>query len=367
MHPYKSTWLKAHRELVKTADGVKIDFSSGIFSNSLGHNNKFIAAAILKQLKLGFTNTYRHPTAIREQYIEKLKGFTGAYQVFLFSTGAEACEAARRMMIANGDGSYNLCKMRDGFHGRTRGVIDDGYMNILDHPRAQLRKGEYMEIQNRSQSAGLFLEPYRPYDASWYPEIWLQLVRAEFRQIAMDEIQAGFYRTGREFGFYHYKNFYPDYIILGKAIANGYPLSAVCVLREDWIFTEDEYTSTYGGNPLACAAGLAALELYRAQQQEIIDMAKKFEQRIFGLHELAQGKGACMAVKCNNEEATVEACFNRGLIVIPTGKGWIKLAPPLTSRENYLLKGIKILKGVLDEDKTYRDPDETSGSDDLPF
>lgn len=334
IHPYQSKWIRAENELVDTEHGVKIDFSSAIFNTNLGHANVAVADAIAKQLGMGFTNTYRHPTDVRERYIEALQKFFGAKKAYLFSTGAEAVEAAFLMASVENRQLKPIAMVEDGFHGKTMGS---------NNYKGRAWNIKRTDVTKTNLCDCLILEPYRPYDAHWHPDSFLKMVRQDYKTIIFDEVQSAFYRTGSRLAYTQYPDFQPDYVVLGKAMGNGFPMSAVLRFCED-PHPGVDYTSTYGGNPLACAAGLAVINQFN-KNDFLIETKAELMANLLG--QVAQGRGMCLALELGSkEDLFVKTCFERGVIVIPTGKGWVKLAPPLTIRFEKLLSGLRVIRGA---------------------
>ena len=348
MDVYQSKWLKAKRELVKTEAGVKVDFSSGIFTSNLGHDNHLVKMAIIEQLNKGFTCTYQHPTEIRERYLAELETAFQAKAVLLFTTGAEACEAAYRIMREYSN-KPTLALMKEGFHGKTRGVLQGAGNHFrINHPT-----GSCFIPKSLGVICGMMIEPYRPYDAAWYPLPWISKINNIANLICVDEVQAGFYRCGTLLASDHYHSIKKDLVVIGKSMGNGFPMSAVLIRRKqlaDFVANRrDDYTSTFGGNPLACAAGSAALEQYlKLDTDELLKKSAAMKEEL----PEHNGCGFCFAIDCKDltsERRVVKEIFAQGVIVIPTGKGWIKLAPPVTSRLEYLVYACKIIKRTVRE------------------
>ena len=176
--------------------------------------------------------------------------------------------------------------------------------------------------------------------------------------LIVDEIQSGFGRTGKKFAYEHYNDLHPDILVVGKGQGNGFPVSAICCngkAAETLRSYHDEFSSTHGGNPVACAAGLAVIEYF--EKEGVIRQA---EQKGHILHDWLEvlcplehrGIGMVAAILTETtEQATmiVERCRDRGLLLVHTGKASVKMGPPLTITVEQLVAGVKILGEVIRE------------------
>lgn len=330
-----------------------IDFSSGgAFCESLGINNRKIIERLAHQIISGpGLNTYRFKTEIQEAYIERLCKFTGFEHAVMFSSGAEATEAAWKVM--------RLYKSKDGilgldgaFHGKTLG--------------AQIMAGKMPDYRygDPAAAAGVIMEPYAPLTAQFHNEKEIEhynRVRADFDlMLTIDEIQGGFYRTGGLFGHNHYyeneANLDPDLVTIGKAAFNGFPASAL--LGPKWMDDPKfDLTSTHGGNPMACAVGLAVIEYIEENDIEgkVMHAGNMLGDSLSMMMDgelLYNHKGmlAALIFKDAGEAMwVVIECKARGLLLIPTGHHTVKIAPALTISSNQLHDGLMILAEVLNE------------------
>jgi 4-aminobutyrate aminotransferase-like enzyme len=218
--------------------------------------------------------------------------------------------------------------------------------------------------------AAFIVESFQGWGALFYPADYIQEMRrfsaANRSLLIFDEIQAGFGRTGKLFA-YEYYDVEPDLVICGKAISGSVPLSAV-LGRADLIDLDPTYTSTHGGHPLACAAGLANIEIF--ERENLIAEAKRKEAVV--LAELARwkerfphrvgrvlGKGLLFGVfitRPGSDELDVpfvdriiERALYKGVFSIRTGRGTIKLGPPLNIPDDALVEGLRVYEEAIAE------------------
>jgi 4-aminobutyrate aminotransferase-like enzyme len=213
---------------------------------------------------------------------------------------------------------------------------------------------------------GFMLETFQGWGAVFYPKDFVQAIENFCRKngilLAFDEMQAGFGRTGKKFGFQHYE-VTPDLICTGKGMGGGVPLSGVIGRAEIMDLPEvGNMSSTHSANPLVCAAGLAVLEELESRnlvaeaerkgklfREALESIQKQFPDRISWI----LGNGMIMAVLFQDPTTgkadgpftsrVAERCMQKGVLVVHTGRESIKLGPPLTITDKALLEGIAVL------------------------
>ena len=220
--------------------------------------------------------------------------------------------------------------------------------------------------------SGFMLETFQGWGAVFYPNDFVKAIEAICRKynilLTFDEMQAGFGRTGRNFGFQHY-HVSPDLICVGKGMGGGVALSGV-IGRGDVMDLPEvgNMSSTHSANPLVCAAGLAVLQeletrdlvneadrkgkLFRAELERVKNL---FPDRITWI----LGEGMIMAMLFQNPitleadgvfaSRVAERCMQKGLLVVHTGREYIKLGPPLTISDDALIEGIAVLCEAIEE------------------
>ena len=218
----------------------------------------------------------------------------------------------------------------------------------------------------------MILETFQGWGAVFYPKDYVKAAekfcRANDIILTFDEMQAGFARTGKAFGYQHY-DIVPDLICCGKGMGNGYPLSGVIGKRNIMDLPEvGNMSSTHSGNPLACAVGLAVIEEIESRNlieesnrkgKILKDKLKQFKKTSDGKISHILGEGLLSAIlfkdsktgKTDSLTASVvaEKCYQRGLLVVHTGRESIKLGPPLTISDEALIEGIEVLGECIKE------------------
>ncbi len=382
-----------------------IDFTSSIFVTNAGHGNPKIIKRIKKQLDKPLLHSYSYPTPIRAAFLEKLISMTPDYfeKASLFSSGTEASERAiklaryygmkftpRKTIIVGGSGNFHGktmgSQMAGGQHDGKKwiGYLDPNMVHmpfpypwVLERSKMTGEELFFKHLKDLEKSgvklkkiAAFFVESFQGWGAVFYPVDYIKAMRKWSKKnrslLVFDEIQAGFGRTGKFFA-YEYYGVQPDMVICGKAISSSMPLSAV-LGSSKLIELDPTYTSTHGGHPLACAAGLGNLEAFEegdlvmeAKRKEaiIIRETAKWKKRF--PHRIGRilGKGMLFGVfvtKENSEELDidftnriVERAMEKGVFSICTGRGTIKLGPPLTIPEDALVEGLRVYEECLEE------------------
>ena len=227
-------------------------------------------------------------------------------------------------------------------------------------------------IDIQQDICGFMLETFQGWGAVFYPVAFVKGIEALCRKnnilLAFDEMQAGFGRTGKAFGYQHY-GVTPDLICCGKGIGGGVPLSAVLGRAEIMDLPDvGNMSSTHSANPLVCAAGLAVLAEIKDRNM-IAETARKGELLFNALHSLQSlfpqrinhilGKGLIAAVLFKDPftgepdsaftSKVAELCMQKGLLVVHTGRESIKLGPPLTITDEALLEAIEVFGEAIKE------------------
>lgn len=402
-------WEKAENFQVFDGCGNKwIDFTSGIFVANSGHGNKDIAKAITQTVNKPLLHTFLYPNKYRVELAKKLvniapKGFDKA---LILSTGAEVTETALKIARIWGkkqNKNKNIIVAFDGaFHGETMGaktmsgnVKAKEWIGTLDpnivhlpYPTDCLKS---LDVENSSfgsdifakdirslgkkiklkNIAGFMLESYQGWAAMFFPKGYVKALRKfadKNKSLVMfDEVQAGFGRTGKLFA-YEYYDIRADVVCCGKGISGGLPLSAVLARSELLDVDAGGLNSTHAGNPVACSSALANIKYLQKnklvtksyEKGKIIEvflykLKEDFPDRIIAVH----GKGCAYSVVIVRKGTTeldvdfvdrvVEKAFQKGLLLIRTGKGSIKLGPPLTITKEALVDGLNVIREVITE------------------
>lgn len=342
-----------------SVDGRRfLDFGSGIATASLGHGNKHLAQAIADQAAkvMHVSNLYRIPQA--EKLAARLVEKTFADSVFFCNSGAEANEGMikmiRKTMAETGKPErFRIICFDGAFHGRTLATLAaTGNAKYLAGFGPRVEGFDHVPFNNMNAvrdaigpaTAGIIVEPVqgeggvRPADMQFLRD--LRAACDEFGLVlGLDEVQSGMGRTGRLFA-YEWAGIEPDVMSAAKGIAGGFPLGAV--LAKEFVaknMVPGTHGSTFGGNPLACAAGNAALDVILApgflegverKGRKLRTGLEKIVRTYPQVFEDVRGLGLLIGMKCVVPQGEVQAaCLAEGLLAITAGENVLRLAPPL--------------------------------------
>ncbi len=400
-------WSRAKNFSVYDKGGNKwIDFTSTIFVTNVGHANPRIVSAIKQVLDKPLLHTYAYANELRSNYIRRLVEFSQGHfeKAFLLSAGTEATEAALKLIRMYGQKkkkrSPKIICIDGNFHGRTMGahmmshhtIEDDwvgyrdpnihhipfpypwtlGDMSGTDFLKAGIDFLKQQGLDIKREICGFMLETFQGWAAAFYPKDFVQGIANICHRndilLAFDEMQAGFARTGKRFGYEHYE-VKPDLICCGKGMGSGVPLSGVLGSAEILDLPDvGNMSSTHSANPLVCAAGLATLE--EIEEKNLVDKAARKGALLHSkLNEIKNkypdyvaavlGKGLLAAMIFNNPKTNKfdsiipsklsERCMQKGVLVVHTGRESIKLAPPLTISDDALMEGLEVIEESLGE------------------
>jgi 4-aminobutyrate aminotransferase/diaminobutyrate-pyruvate transaminase/4-aminobutyrate aminotransferase/(S)-3-amino-2-methylpropionate transaminase len=382
-----------------------LDWSSGVLVTNAGHCHPKIRQAILDQVNHGLIHNYCFPTEVRAAAVEALANVApqGLEKAFLLTTGAEACECVIKLARTwgrhiGGDKKIGIVTFQNAFHGRTLGAQMAGgipglkqWIVNLDRDMVQVPFPDGFRCPDTSFEgflkalaeqhvepdcvAGVMSETYQGGNASFMPPEYAQQLRRWCDEhgalLIFDEVQAGFGRTGKYWGFEHY-GVTPDLICCGKGISSGLPVSAV-IGRSDVMdfYPPGAMTSTHTGNPVCAAAVLANLRVIEEEGlvercrkmgdvllPEAIRIGRRFSRHVGAVH----GRGLVASlhiVKPGGIEpdaatasAIVRRCVEKGLMLFsPVGYGGasVKLAPPLITSEEAVRDGLSALEEAIEE------------------
>lgn len=339
-------WTSATGAVVyDLADNQFIDFTSGIFTANVGHSNRRVSEAVALALECAELDAYDYATELRADYLDKLTAWSGYEQALLFSAGTEATECARKLMIEHGKKvgkrTCDVLAVQGAFHGRTAGVTD-GFRR-MPWPQSPGWQADPDSV------CGVMIETFEGWDARFHGERFIQNLESWCKEnqalLCFDEMQSGFARTGRKFGFEHY-GVRPDLVCIGKGMGGGFPLSGVLGSREILACGTGDMSSTHSGHPMACAAGLAVIE-----EIERLDLVREAERKGRLLKEClnaigpnnAKGMIAALLLPAERAARVCERAMEKGLLVVYTGRDSIKIAPPLVITDAALREGMEVL------------------------
>lgn len=336
-----------------------LDATSGQGVAALGHCHPAVVAAISEQAARLITSHESFYNDRRAELYPLLASVTPAdlNRFFLCNSGAEAIEGALKVakLLTGRDG---IVAAKRSFHGRTAGALSLTWTQKYRKPFQEwLPTVEYVAYNDidaargaiSESTAALVVEPIQG-EGGVHPaaEGYLQALRERCDQtgamLIIDEIQTGFGRTGRWFGFEH-AGIVPDIIAVGKAIAGGVPMGAVCWRESHGPIGRATHGSTFGGNPLACAAAVAAISAIR--DEGLVEKARVngewFIKELAALElravRQARGRGLMVGLELRGRVTPVlKALQKEGALALPAGLNTLRLLPPLIiSREQLSL------------------------------
>ena len=364
--------IKGKGLVVTDADGKQyLDFLGGIATSILGHAHPAIVKAVTKQVSTlsHVSNFYAHPHAV--ELAEKLAAMTGdkKAKVFFCQSGAEANEAA--LKLSRRSGKVRVVAAQGAFHGRTMGALSLTGQPSKREPFLPLIKGvkhvpfgeiEAMRKAVTKKTAMVIIEPIMGEAGVIVPPAdYLRELRslcdAKGALLVIDAVQTGMGRTGDWFG-YEYSGITPDVITLAKGLGGGLPLGAMIALgKAADLFQPGDHGSTFGGNPVTTAAGLAAIKFIEAQK-----ILKKVEtQGLYLIQELAlipgvaevRGAGLLLGIELESRKAAdvALALQNEGVLVNAANPTTIRLAPALIVTDAQIKKFVAIFRKVMSDGK----------------
>ena len=366
------TLVKGKGILVTDADGKSyMDFLGGIATNILGHAHPAIVKAVTKQISTlsHVSNFYAHPNAIA--LAEKLTKMTGDKnaKVFFCQSGAEANEAA--LKLSRRTGKVRIVAAQGAFHGRTMGALSLTGQPSKREPFLPLIKGvkhvpfgdiDAMRKAISKKTAMVIIEPIMGEAGVIVPpQDYLQQLRQicdiNGALLVIDAVQTGMGRTGDWFG-YEYSGIKPDVITLAKGLGGGLPLGAMIALgKAADLFQPGDHGSTFGGNPVTTAAGLAAIEFIESKKI----LVKVEKQGAHLIQELAlipgvkevRGAGLLLGIELELLKASdvSDAMRKAGVLVNAANATTIRIAPALIVSDAQITKFISIFRKVIADAK----------------
>jgi 4-aminobutyrate aminotransferase len=373
---------------VEDIDGnVFVDFCAGIAVSSTGHSHPTVIEAIKAQadelVHYSASDFYPPIYARTCEAIARTAPISGPLRVFLGNSGAEAVEAALKL-ARNATGRHAVVSFLGGFHGRTMGAVTLTASKARYHAGiAPLVSGIYHapfghasdlawfdevlfdKIVPADEVAAIIVEPVQGEGGYIVPEAGFlrglrELCDRHGILFIADEIQSGAGRTGSMWAIEHF-GVEPDILLSAKGIASGMPLSAM-VARADILEAWDKgaHGSTYGGNPVACAAALATFELLAdglienaaARGVQGLEALRSMQARYPDAIVDVRGLGLMLALELATPqlaEALEYEAFSRGLLLLGCGAKSIRISPPLVIDAATMASGLRVLEGAVAE------------------
>lgn len=364
------TFVSGKGCIVKDDTGkTYLDFLAGIATNVLGHAHPAIVKAVSTQIgTLGHvSNFFSHPQGLR--LASRLQEMTGdpASRIFFCNSGAEANEAA--LKISRRTGRTRIVATQGAFHGRTMGALSMTGQPAKREPFLPLLKGishvpfgdiSAMRKAVTKKTAMVIVEPIMgeagvitPDDG--YLAALRQICNETGALLALDCVQTGIGRTGQWFGFEHEK-IRPDILTLAKGLGGGLPIGATITYgAASQLLQPGDHGTTFGGNPMACAAGNVVLDII--EKNSLMKATRDHEKKIkkslssvAGIKEV-RGRGLLLGIELDQPIAKkiASALLEAGVIVNPANEVTIRIAPPLIVTSAQIEKFIATFKKVLKE------------------
>ena len=379
-----------------------IDFSSGIYVTTLGHCHPKVSAAVAKYAGQ-LMNAHDFTTPIKTLLVEKLAAIMpGDFTGFQFyDAGTAAVEAGMRVLRA-ATGHNEMLSCFNDFHGKTYGAVSlaqirspvygrvrmpgahmlprpDAYRPLWTKPDGTIDTDQYLAFYDEyllkgtvGDVAGFVLEPIQGWAGSVMPpdDFFPKLRRfCDEKKILLmaDEVLTSWGRTGKWLCMEHW-GVVPDVVSIGKGFGNGFPVTAVAV-REPYreSFEKISASSSYGGNPMACAAALASTEVIEEENLlehalHLGEIAQRRMERMKAEHPIVgdvRAKGCLMGIELVKDRAAktpfdkagelvYQKAFRKGLAWIPAGH-ILRMSPPIVMDEKTLLKGLDIIDEAIGE------------------
>ena len=385
---YPFVMARGEGATVEDVDGnVFLDCAAGIAVNSTGHSHPQVVNAIVEQaqkfLHMSGTDFYYEGQVRLAEAMNAIAPWVGQKRTFFSNSGSEAVEAAIKLARYQTK-RYGVIGFLGSFHGRTLGslsvtsskaiqrrgfgpplggVYHGPFPNPYRRPAGQSEEAcaadaiEYLEDQilvhlvSPDEVAAVIVEPIQGEGGYVVPPVSFferlrELTRKHGILLVTDEVQSGMGRTGKMFAIEHF-GVEPDIMAVAKGVASGLPLGVTTARAEIMTWPPGAHANTFGGNPLACAAALATIDLI--QQSLMANAACVGEHLMNGLRALrdkhpligdVRGKGLMIGIELVRDRETkeraakerdrlVDECFRRGLLVLGAGRNTLRLSPPL--------------------------------------
>ena len=376
---YQIVWDKGDGVHLYDLDGREyLDFVSGIAVFALGYNNKAYNDALKAQIdKVIHTSNYYYNVPAIEA-ARKIKKISGMDRVFFTNSGTEAIEgaikAARKYAyLKDGTTDHEIIAMNHSFHGRTMGALAvtgnphyrEAFEPLIGNIKfAELNDFDSVMAQVTDKTCAIIFETVQG-EGGIYPatEEFMSKVKALCEEkdilLILDEIQCGMGRTGYMYAWQRY-GIKPDIMTSAKALGCGVPVGAFMMTEKvaQNSLTSGDHGSTYGGNPLACAAVSKVIDLF--EEENILDNVKEVGEYLAGkLDELVlkydfvkehRGLGLLQGLECDKPVAgIINKALDKGLLLINAGTHVIRFIPALTVSKENVDEMITILDACLSE------------------
>jgi len=373
---------------IEDIDGnLFLDFTAGIAVTATGHAHPEVVAAIVDQagklIHMSGTDFYYTPEIELAERLARLAPGAQPQRVFFTNSGAESVEAALKLARYH-TGRQRVISCYGAFHGRTYGAMSLGGSKSI-HQRGfgplvpgihripfncdlELLEEQFHTVCPADEVAAIFVEPiqgeggYRLPAPHFLPMLRQVCDRHGILLVA-DEVQSGMGRTGRMFAIEHF-GVAPDIVCLAKGLASGMPLGAIVARADLMDWPPGSHASTFGGNPICCRAALVTIDLL--EREYIANARERGAQLLAGLVHLAshnpalahpRGLGLMVAIDVMTDgkldpqrrDATIEAAFHRGLLLLGCGKAGVRFSPGLCVTAEQVESALAIFAEACDD------------------
>lgn len=354
------------------------DFYAGVAVTALGHSHPKLVSAIKEQAEKFIHCSSIYYIENQAKLAKALVEISCADKVFFANSGAEANEGAiklAKIYFKKKDlpEKYEIITLKDSFHGRTLATAAATGQDKFHKPFTPLMPGfvyvpindiDALESAITPSTCAVMLEPVQgesgvnPTTIQYMKSV-RELCSKNGILLICDEVQTGMGRTGKMFGYQHY-GIEPDIFTLAKGLGGGVPIGALCA--KDFVaqaFEPGDHGSTFGGNPLACAAGLAVIDAF--SQEGLVENSEKMGSYFFeklnclsGKYKLisgTRGMGLMIGVQLSADKAKEvrEKCFEKGYLIGSVGSNILRILPPLIVTKQDIDGMIEVLDEVFGE------------------
>ena len=377
---------RAKGAMIEDMDGNRfLDFTAGIAVTNVGHSHPRVVAAICEQsrrlIHMSGTDFYYAPQVRLAERLAALAPGNEPKRVFFTNSGAEAIEAALKLARRH-TGRNRALAFMNAFHGRTYGAMSlsgskpmqrRGFSPLvpdIHHVRygdLESVRGLLRTICPPEELAAIFVEPIQGEGGYIVPPPEFlpglrRLCDEHGVLLVFDEVQSGMGRTGKMFASEHW-GVAGDIVCLAKGIANGLPLGAIVARASVMDWPSGSHASTFGGNPVACAASIATLKLLEGRY--MANARRRGRQLVRGLEDIVRrfpitkevrGLGLMIGLEIQSEAGEpapglrdwlIELAFQRGLLLLPCGASTIRFCPPLCLTKRQVEIGLELIEATI--------------------
>ena len=362
------TLVEGRGVTVRDSEGrLYLDMVAGIAVNALGHAHPAVADALADQARRLVHTSNLYYSEPQVELARRLVELSFPSRVFFSNSGAEANETAIKLARKWGkvrrDGAHEIITTDGSFHGRTLATVTAGGKDSYSAPFAPLPPGfvhvpygdaAAVESATTDATVAVMLEPIMgEIGVIVPPDGYLEAVRAWCDErdllLILDEVQTGIGRTGRWFAHQH-NGVVPDVMTLAKALGGGVPIGACLAGPRADVFEPGDHGSTFGGNPLACAAGVAVLRTIEEQglvghAAEMGELLRDYLRGLEGV-KTVRGRGLMQAVVFEQPVAKEfqSRCLAEGVIVNAVDEETVRLVPPLVISAHEIERAMAAMK-----------------------